>query len=153
MTIKIGLITCWYKNMSMTNYSSNLKESLEKFPFISVSVVSSRCFCERSRFTGLEDKLHDKNCQFINFPPYVYTCPKNRISNIVNAVVQACLQFLRGVGYLSKCKSCDVIHYQQTGFSLGILPLLSITLIPTSNKKIITAHELDMTVGGKEYLR
>jgi glycosyltransferase involved in cell wall biosynthesis len=73
--------------------------------------------------------------------------PKNAVSGILNAIVQATLQFLRGVGYLSKCKSCDVIHYQQSSYSLGILPLLPIMFIPTSNKKIVTAHDFDRTWG------
>lgn len=79
--------------------------------------------------------------------------PKDRISGAFQVVLQVFLQFLRGAGYLSKCKSCDVIHYQQTGFSLGMLPLLPIMLIPTPNKKIVTVHALDRTVGGLRALK
>jgi len=153
LTIKIGLITCWYTDLSVTNYSYNLRDSLEKLPFVLVSVVSSHCFCARSRFTGVENKLHDKNCQFVNFPPYVYTYPKNPVSRVLNVVLQVSLQFLRGVGYLAKCKSYDVIHYQQSVYSLGMLPLFPIMLIPTSNKKIITAHEIDKTMWGLKVLK
>lgn len=137
----------------MANYSYNLKGSLEKFPSVFISVVSSHCFCARSRFTGLETKLHDKNFYFVNFPPFLYTYPKNRITGVLQVVLQFFLQFLRGVGYLSKCKHCDIIHYQQSGYSLGILPLVPITLIPTPNKKIITVHDLDVTVGGLRVLK
>lgn len=149
LAINVGIITCWYKNISMANYSYNLKAGLEKYPFVNVKIVSSRCSCARARFTGSKDVFQDENCQLVSFPPYVHLYPKKKISWIFYTIVQVFLHSLRGMVYLSKCKFCDVIHYQQSAFSLGILPLIPVILIPTPNKKIITAHTLDKTAGLK----
>jgi glycosyltransferase involved in cell wall biosynthesis len=62
-------------------------------------------------------------------------------------VTQTFSHFLRGLVYLSKCKDCDVVHYQQSDFSFGVLPLVPVMLIPTANKKVVTAHTLDKTLG------
>lgn len=56
------------------------------------------------------------------------------------------MHLIRGGSFLSKCKPCDIIHYQQSSpFSFGFLPLIPLILIPTSSKKVITIHSLDKT--------
>ncbi|MEM1996670.1 MAG: glycosyltransferase family 4 protein [Candidatus Bathyarchaeia archaeon] len=145
--MNVGIITCWYKNISMANYSYNLIRSLEKHSFIKVKVVSSRCFCEKERYCESKNFLQDDCCQLINFPPFVYLHPQRRISWVFYTVIQVLTHFMRGMIYLSKCKSCDVIHYQLSAHSLGILPLIPMILIPTPNKKIITSHTIDKTAG------
>lgn len=145
--INVGVITCWYKNISMANYSYNLIKNLEKHLFIKVKVVSSHCLCEREKYTGSKNFLQTKNCQLVNFPQFVYLHPISRISWILFTVTQSLTHFIRGIIYLSKCKPCDVIHYQLSAHSFGILPLIPIILIPTPIKKIITSHTIDKTVG------
>jgi len=147
--INVGIITCWYKNMSMANYSYNLIKSLENHRSVHVKIVSSRCFCEREKFSGTKNFLQNDRYKLINFPPFVYLRPTRRISWIFYTIVQILLHSLRGIVYLSKCKSCDVIHYQLSAHSLGILPLIPIILVPTPNKKIVTSHTIDKTVGLK----
>lgn len=145
--MNVGIITCWYKNISMANYSYNLIRSLEKHSFIKVKVISSRCFCEKERYCESKNFLQDDRCQLVNFPPFIYLHPQRRISWVFYTVIQILTHFMRGVIYLSKCKSCDVIHYQLSAHSLGILPLIPIILIPTPNKKIVTSHTIDKTAG------
>jgi glycosyltransferase involved in cell wall biosynthesis len=138
----------------MANYAYNLRLSLEKHPSVTVKVVSSRCFCEFEKFVGATCSLIDKDCCFVRFPPYVNHRPKgvgvrSKISWVFYDVTQTFSHFLRGLVYLSKCKDCEVIHYQQSDFSFGVLPLIPVMLIPTANKKVVTAHELDKTLGLK----
>lgn len=136
----------------MANYSYNLRVALEKHPFVRIKVVSSRCSCEYEKFAGAKDNLIDRDCYFVRFPPYVNVRPKGvgvrgKISWVLYDVTQTFLHFLRGLVYLSKCRDCEVIHYQQSDFSFGVLPLIPVMLVPTANKKVVTAHTLDKTLG------
>jgi glycosyltransferase involved in cell wall biosynthesis len=149
LTLTVGMVTCWYKDVSMANYAYNLISGLDKNPFIEVKIVSSACLCAYNKFAGSRVNFRDENCRFVSFPPYIYIRPKRIIGKILNELVQNFLHFLRGIAYLSKCKSCEIVHYQQSAFSLGILPLIPIMLIPTSNKKIVTIHSLTKTVGAR----
>jgi glycosyltransferase involved in cell wall biosynthesis len=135
----------------MANYAYNLRAALEKHPFVRVKVVSSRCSCEFEKFAGSRDNLINRDCAFVRFPPFVNR-PKGvgvrgKVSWVFYDVTQIALHSLRGLVYLSKCKDCDVVHYEQSDFSFGVLPLVPVMLIPTANKKVVTAHELDKTLG------
>ena len=136
------MVTCWYKNISMAHYSGNLISSLKNHPIVSVKVISAHCLC-LPKYAGMKDVLEDDSCQFVSFPPFIFAIPRNRVTRVVYLVVQVVQNFLRGMSFLSKCKSCDIIHYQQSSdFSFGILPVAPIMLIPTSNKKVVTVHNL-----------
>ncbi len=147
MTIRLSVITCWYKNISMANYSNNLISGLKSYPFLSVKVISSNCYC-LPKLAGSKEVWENKTCELANFPPYFYFQPKNRLGKLLyDKIIQVSFNLLRGMIFLSKCKPCDIIHYQQSSFySFGIFPLIPIMLIPTSAKKIITVHSLHRTV-------
>ena len=136
------MITCWYKNISMANYSGNLVSSLKDYPLVSVKVISAHCIC-LPKYAGMKDILEDRSCQFSSFPPFIFMVPNNRVTRIVYLFIQIAQNLLRGLVFLSKCKGLDIIHFQQSSdFSFGILPFASIVLVPTSSKKIVTAHNL-----------
>lgn len=142
--ISICFVTCWYKGISVANYVHGLLEGLKNYPFVNLKIVSSNCRCyERVCHANCGEILEDKNCEFVKFPPYFYSYPKNRISWVMNEFFQSLLNIFRGMIFLSKSKACDIIHYHQgSGFSFGIFPLVPIVLVPTSNKKVITIHFL-----------
>jgi glycosyltransferase involved in cell wall biosynthesis len=136
----------------MANYSYNLRVALEKNSFIRVKVVSSRCACEYDKLAKTKNKLVDKNSYFVRFPPYLNIRPKGtnmraKISWVLYDITQMFVHSLRGLAYMAKCKDCDVIHYQQSDFSFGVLPLMPVILVPTANRKVVTAHTVDKTAG------
>jgi len=142
LTIKVGMITCWYKNISMANYSGNLVSSLKNHSSVSVKVISTHCIC-LPKYAGMKDILEDESCQFVSFPPFIFMVHNNRVARIVYLFIQVVQNLLRGLVFLSKCKGFDIIHYQQSSdYSFGILPFASMVLVPTSNKKIVTVHNL-----------
>ncbi len=135
-SVKVGLVTCWYRNASMENYSRNLKTMLERLR-IKVVVISSHCIC-RSRFPTNIDPSSD--CRFASFP-YIYEVMG---SNFFALLARFFLLLLRGVNYLSKGLECDVIHYQQSNYySFGIVPLLPFLLAPIGQKIVVTIHNFD----------
>lgn len=147
--VNVGLVTCWYRGIAKASYSYNLRFALEKFPFVNVRVVSSKCECELDKFAGCTDNLIDDNVVFVHFPPFFNARPKGKIGWVFYDVTQVFLHGLRGLAYLSKCKGCDVVQYEQSVFSFGILPLIPVLFIPTASKKIVTAHSLDKMAGLK----
>jgi len=141
--MKVGMITCWYKNLSMANYSNNLRVALAKR--IDVEIVSSHCLCWQ-RFVGRDD-IFEGSCRLASFPPYLPALEADRATGVFHLFVSLTmlfLQFLRGITYFAKCKNCDIIHYQQTGaYSFGMSSLFAILSIPTSKKRVVTVHGID----------
>src|SRR4030065_818729 len=138
----VGFVTCWYKNISMANYSYNLITNLRRFSFLDVKVISSPCQCF-GKYPNVKDAFEDGKIELINFPPYVVLKADNGVGWAINEVLQPFLQILRGLFFLSKSKKCAIVHYQQSSpYSFGIFPLIPLILIPTSNKKIVTVHSL-----------
>ena len=137
------MLACWYKDISVANYSHSLVMNLRNSPLVNVAVVSSHCGGCFAKFAGSNKMFQDETAQFINFPRIVRIPPQTGIKWIINEVFQAILNLFRGAWFLSKCKRCDVIHYQQSSeFAFGIFPLVTIILIPTHNKKVVTLHNL-----------
>ncbi len=53
------------------------------------------------------------------------------------------LQLLKGITYVTLCKDCDIIHYQQTHANpFGMAPLYTLLSIPIKKKRIVTVHRL-----------
>ena len=142
--MKVGMITCWYKNLSMANYAYNLCAALGDQ--VKVKIVTSHCMCWE-RFIKRKEVFQGE-CELASFPPYLFVAENPQspiIFRLLLYLFMSALQFLRGITYLSKCKDCDIIHYQQTAaYSFGMVPLCMILLIPTQKKRIVTVHRLDM---------
>ena len=140
--MKIGVITCWYKDLSMANYSYNLQAALGSR--VDLQIVSAPCVCWQ-RFVGIKD-VFQGNCEFSSFPPYLPILETDSAPKILRPLVfltRLLLQLLRGISYLAKCKDCDIIHYQQSSaFQFGIGPIYMLLSIPTSKKRIVTVHWL-----------
>lgn len=140
--MKIGVITCWYKDLSMANYSYNLQAALSSR--VDLQIVSAPCVCWQ-RFVGKKD-IFQENCEFSSFPPYLPVLETDSAPKILRPLVfltRLLLQLLRGISYLAKFKDCDIIHYQQSSaYQFGIGPLYMLLSIPTSKKRIVTVHWL-----------
>lgn len=146
--LRVGMITCWYKNIAMSNYSGYLKNEQEKLKVV-VEIITSRCLCEE-RYCGSPD-IFQGECRQVSWP----TLPFFRIKKHLQVLVwlpRVLYQLLRGIRYLSQCKDCDVIHYQQCPpFSFDILPLIGLLLVPTSKVKIVTLHSSIQSVPRRLY--
>jgi glycosyltransferase involved in cell wall biosynthesis len=140
--VRICFITCWYKGISVANYSHGLIENLERYPFVDIKIVSSHCRC-LDKFACSKAIFETSNCEFVNFPPYFNASPKSGLGWLMTGVTQALSNIFRGMRFLSKSKSYDIIHYHNSISSFGIFPLLPILMIPTNNKKIISVHSLN----------
>ncbi len=135
--LKVGMVTCWYKNVSMENYSRNLIKMLER-KGIDIEIITSHCIC-RNRFPQNEKSIFGEG-RIASFP-YIY---KVRGSNFLSKLTHFMLNLLKGINYLSKSKGCHIIHYQQSNYySFGFIPLLPLLLVPTGQKVIVTIHNFD----------
>jgi glycosyltransferase involved in cell wall biosynthesis len=87
--------------------------------------------------------MNDVNFRLVSFPPFLNF--QTRTSGLSAALlgVQYILQFLRGISYLGKSKDCDILHYQQSAYSFGVMPLASLLIIPSTKKRIVTLHSPD----------
>ncbi len=137
------MITCWYKDISMANYSTNLQNASSTT--VDWQVVSSHCGCQKSYY-GRKHFLQG-NCKFVSFPPYVSALemtPAPRGLRMLLSASSLFLQSLRGIAYLAKCKDSDIIHYQlSSSQSFGVSSLLALLSIPTAKKRIVTVHSID----------
>lgn len=136
------MIACWYKNISMGNYTFNLVTALKKSSKVEIEIITSNCIC--SRMYPQKNKFMHKDFRFVSFPHF-FSLETNRkwLSPLFN-LIQFALQLLRGLNYLKKSKDCHIIHYQQSSsYSFGIVPLLPLLLIPISKRLIVTIHSLD----------
>ena len=136
--LRVGMVTCWYKNIAMANYSGHLKSEQEKRK-VEVEIVTSHCLCEE-RYCGSSD-IFQGECRHVSWPTLPFFRIKRRELRVLVWLPQVVYQLLRGIRYLSQCKDCDVIHYQQCPpFSFDILPLAGLLLVPTPKVKIVTIH-------------
>ena len=125
LVVNICMIACWYKDISVANYSWNLVMNLRNSPLVNVKVVSSHCAGCFDKFAGSDATFQDENAQFLNFLCIRFP-PKTGLKWIISEVPQALFSLVRGALFLSKCKRCAIIHYQQSSyFSFGIFPLYS----------------------------
>jgi len=139
---KVAMITCWYKNISMSNYAYNLSRALNKSSKVEMEIVTSNCIC--SKMYAQKDNFMYKDFRFASFP-YLFSLETNRkwLRPLLD-LTQFTLQLLRGLNYLKKSKDCHIIHYQQSSsYSFGMVPLLSLLLISLSKRVIVTIHSLD----------
>lgn len=145
--MKVGIITCWYKNLSTANYSYNLCTALSKK--VDLKIVSSHCSCIRY-FVDKKD-IFQSRCEIVSFPPYIYVLePDNmpKIFHFISRLIMLLLQFLRGIVYLTKCKDVDIIHYQQTSaYPFGMAPLSIILMVPTKKIRVVTVHRFGLLSG------
>ena len=127
----------------MANYSSNLRQALEKRGVL-VRIITSNCICEY-RYNR-EARIFQDECRMVSQPlvPFM-KITGTELGNVpVLWILHSINQAIRGIRYLVKCKDCHIIHYQQSApFSFGGFPLLTLLLIPTSQKKIVTIHNFD----------
>ena len=138
-----GMITCWYKNISMANYTFNLKQALEKRG-VPVRIITSNCICEY-RYNR-EAKIFQEESRLVSQPlvPFMKITEKQFGKASVLWIPHSISQATRGIRYLAKCRDCHIIHYQQSAsFSFGGFPLLMLLLVPTPQKKIVTIHNFD----------
>jgi glycosyltransferase involved in cell wall biosynthesis len=137
------MITCWYKDISMANYSTNLQNASGKE--VDWQVVSSHCACCK-RYRGRKHFLQGA-CKFVSFPPYmpsVEDSVKSRAFRPILSASMLVLESLRGIAYLTKCKNSDIIHYQESSSqSFGICALCALLSIPVEKKRIVTVHSID----------
>jgi len=142
--MKVGMITCWYKNVSTANYSYNLCTALSKY--VDIKIISAPCMCWRY-FVGEKD-VFQSECEITYFPPYVHALEAEgspKLFRIFLNLAMMTLQLLRGISYLAKCKDVDLIHYQQTAaYSFGMVPLLIVLAIPTQKRRVVTIHRLGL---------
>lgn len=145
--MKVGMITCWYKNLSTANYSYNLCTALSKK--VNLKVISSHCACIRY-FADKKNAFQSK-CEIVSFPPYIYVLKAEDIPKVfrfISRFAMMILEFLRGISYLSKCKDVDIIHYQQTAaYPFGMVPLSIILLIPAKKIRVVTVHRTGLFSG------
>lgn len=136
------MITCWYENISMANYSRNLKAALEKNKRLKVKIVSSHCFC-RQRYAQRRNIFEEK-CKVVSIPYVSVLTNAQGLVRVFAFLIESFLHFLRTLQYWTETKDCDVIHYQQSAsYSFGLLPLLFLLLLPSSKKRIVTIHNMD----------
>lgn len=141
--MKVAMVSCWYKDISMANYSSNLQDASDKA--VDWQVVSSHCGCCK-RYSGRKNFLQG-NCKFVSFPPYVHALEGTsgpRAFHFLLSAPTLFLESLRGVAFLAKCKDSDIIHYQQsTAASFGMSALYGLLSVPVQKKRIVTVHSID----------
>ena len=141
--MKVALVTCWYKDISMANYSSNLQGSTGGK--VDWDVVSSHCGCCK-RYSGRKDFLQGE-CRFVSFPRYMSSVEAASGHGPIQKMLSMYslfLQFLRGVAYLAKCKNDDIIHYQlSSSQSFGVCALFGVLSVPSEKKRVVTVHSID----------
>ena len=138
--LAVCMITCWYHNISMANYSKNLINALTKRD-VSVRVVTSHCVCKYKYRDS--SALFDGNYRLVTTPfdsygdePYL-----SRIRGLVYQTSRIPL----GLRYAKQCGDSDILHYQQSArFSFGELPLLTLLTKTKLPHKVVTIHNLNV---------
>jgi glycosyltransferase involved in cell wall biosynthesis len=136
--LSVCMVTCWYHNISMANYSENLIDALVKQD-VSVKVVTSHCVCKQN-YPGSSSLFDGEYCLVTTpFDSYADVASPSKIRGLVYRASRIPL----GLSYAKKCEDSDILHYQQSSiFSFGELPLL--TLLPRTKapRKVVTIHNL-----------
>jgi len=132
------MITCWYRNISMANYSENLISALMRRD-VSVKVVTSHCVC-KNNYRGSSSLFDGKYCLVTTpFDSYGDEPDRSRVRGLVYRTSRIPL----GVLYAKQCKESDILHYQQSSiFSFGELPLLTLLTQTKVPYKVVTIHNL-----------
>ena len=132
------MITCWYHNISMANYSGNLISALTKKD-VSVRVVTSHCVCKRN-YRGSSSLFDGKYCLVTTpFDSYADEPHRSRVRSLVYRTSRIPL----GSRYAKQCRDTDILHYQQSSiYSFGELPLLTLLTQKTVPHKVVTIHNL-----------
>jgi glycosyltransferase involved in cell wall biosynthesis len=133
------MITCWYRNISMANYSQNLINALTTRD-VSVKIVTSNCVC-KINYRGSSSSLFDgKYCLVTTpFDSYGDKPHRSRIQDLIYRTSRIPLGSL----YAKQCRNCDILHYQQSNiFSFGELPLLTLLTQRKASHKVVTIHNL-----------
>ncbi len=136
--LAVCMITCWYHNISMANYSGNLIDALTKKD-VSVKVVTSHCVCKYN-YRGSSSLFDGKYCLVTTpFDSYGDEPDRSRIRGLVYRSSRIPL----GLLYAKQCRDSDILHYQQSSiFSFGELPLLTLLTQKTVLHKVVTIHNL-----------
>jgi glycosyltransferase involved in cell wall biosynthesis len=135
--LSVCMVTCWYHNISMANYSENLINALMKRD-VSVKVVTSHCVC-KYKYRDSSSLFGGKYC-LVTTPFDSYGQPdRSRIQGLVYRASRIPL----GLLYARQCRDSDILHYQQSSiFSFGELPLLTLLTQTKVRHKVVTIHNL-----------
>ncbi len=134
--LSVCMITCWYHNISMANYSENLINALTRRD-VSVKVVTSHCVC-RNNYRGSSSLFDGKYCLVTTpFDSYGDDPDRSRIRGLAYRASRIPL----GLLYAKQCRDSDILHYQQSSiFSFGELPLLTLLTQTKVPHKVVTIH-------------
>jgi glycosyltransferase involved in cell wall biosynthesis len=133
------MITCWYHNMSMANYSENLINALTKRD-VSVKVVTSHCVC-KYRYYGSSSLFHGKHSLVTTpFDSFGDEPDRSRLQDVFYSTSRIPL----GLLYANQCRDSDILHYHQSArWSFGELPLLTLLTQTKVPYKVVTIHNLE----------
>jgi hypothetical protein len=136
--LSVCMITCWYHNISMANYSENLIDALMRRD-VSVKVVTSHCVC-KYKYRGSSSLFGGEYCLVTTpFDSYGDDPDRSRIRGLVYRTSRIPL----GLLYAKQCRDSDILHYQQSSiFSFGELPLLTLLTQTKVPYKVVTIHNL-----------
>ncbi|MGZ7171524.1 MAG: glycosyltransferase family 4 protein [Halobacteriota archaeon] len=132
------MVTCWYHNISMANYSENLVNELVR-RHVSVNIVTSHCVC-KNNYRG-SSSLFDGKYRLVSAPfdSYGNDVYRSRIRDLIYRTSRIPL----GLLYARQCSGSDIIHYQQSNmFSFGELPALTLLAQTKVPHKVVTIHNL-----------
>ena len=136
--LSVCMITCWYHNISMANYSENLINGLMRRD-VSVKVVTSHCAC-KYKYRGSSSLFDGKYCLVsAPFDSYGDEPARSRIQGLIYRTSRIPL----GLLYAKQCRGSDILHYQQSSiYSFGELPLLTLLTQTKAPPKVVTIHNL-----------
>jgi glycosyltransferase involved in cell wall biosynthesis len=136
----VCMITCWYHNISMANYSENLINALIRRD-VSVKVVTSHCVC-KNNYRG-SSSLFDGNYSLVTTPFDSFVDGPGQ--SLIRSLVYSASRIPLGLQYAKQCSDSDILHYQQSNtFSFGELPLLTLLTQTKVPHKVVTIHSLDV---------
>jgi len=136
--LSVCMITCWYHNISMANYSENLINALMRRD-VSVKVVTSHCVC-KYKYRSSSSLFDGEYCLVTApFDSYGDEPDRSRIRRLFYRTSRIPL----GLLYVKQCKDSDILHYQQSSsYSFGELPLLTLLTQTKVPYKVVTIHNL-----------
>jgi len=136
--LSVCMITCWYHDISMANYSENLIHALQKRD-VSVNVVTSHCVC-KYKYDDASSLFGGRYC-LVTTPFDSYGDDPRR--SWIRGLVYRTSRIPLGLLYARQCRDADIIHYQQSSdFSFGELPLLTLLTRTKVPHKVVTIHNL-----------
>lgn len=136
--LTVCMITCWYRNISMANYSENLINALMRRD-VSVKVVTSHCVC-KYKYRG-SSSLFGGKYSLVTTPFDFYGDEPDR--SVIQGLFYRTSRIPLGLQYAKHCRDSDILHYQQTqSFSFGELPLLTLLTQTKVPYKVVTLHNL-----------